>query len=61
MKQNMNGYEGQSWRWPQSTWLQKRLSALKAQEDAARQKQPRTPEKAAAEPQSPDLKATKEL
>ncbi len=40
MKQSTSSYTDQNWSWPQSTWFQKRLNAIKAQEEAARQKQP---------------------
>ena len=48
MKQSNTTYTDQNWSWPQSTWLQKRLSAIKAQEDAARQKNAGTTEKPVA-------------
>lgn len=48
MKQPNNIYTDQNWSWPQSTWLQKRLSAIKAQEESARQKHPATPQNSAA-------------
>jgi hypothetical protein len=40
MKQSTSSYTDQNWSWPQSTWFQKRLNAIKAQEEAARQKHP---------------------
>jgi hypothetical protein len=45
MKQSNTTYTDQNWSWPQSTWFQKRLSAIKAQEEATRQKHPGTPVK----------------
>ena len=43
MKQSNTTYTDQNWSWPQSTWFQKRLNAIKAQEEATRQKHPGTP------------------
>ena len=40
MKQSNSSYTDQNWSWPQSTWFQKRLNAIKAQEEATRQKHP---------------------
>ncbi|MPZ75656.1 MAG: hypothetical protein GEU77_03970 [Deltaproteobacteria bacterium] len=61
-RSNTNTYEGQNWSWPQSTWLQKRLSAIKAEEEAARRKHPGVPEKpVASKAKSADIKASKDL
>jgi len=54
MKQSTSSYTDQNWSWPQSTWFQKRLNAIKAQEEAARQKHA-VPEK----PISADTKSNK--
>ena len=51
MKQPTTSYTDQNWSWPQSTWFQKRLNAIKAQEEAARQKHPA--------PQKPNAADTK--
>ncbi len=48
MKQSTSSYTDQNWSWPQSTWFQKRLNAIKAQEEAARQKHPSAPQKPVA-------------
>ena len=55
MKQSNTTYTDQNWSWPQSTWLQKRLSVIKAQEEAARQKHPSAPQK----PVAADTKVSK--
>ena len=49
MKQSTSSYTDQNWSWPQSTWFQKRLNAIKAQEEAARQKHPSPQKPIAAE------------
>ena len=49
MKQSTSSYTDQNWSWPQSTWFQKRLNAIKAQEEAARQKHPLPQKPAGAE------------
>ncbi|HEX6437851.1 MAG TPA: hypothetical protein VF182_12015 [Candidatus Binatia bacterium] len=54
MKQSTSSYTDQNWSWPQSTWFQKRLNAIKAQEEAARQKHP-VPQK----PTGADTKSNK--
>jgi hypothetical protein len=62
MKQSNTTYTDQNWSWPQSTWFQKRLSAIKAQEEANRQKNPGTPAKPVAADTKPSrVDSSKEL
>jgi hypothetical protein len=62
MKQSNTTYTDQNWSWPQSTWLQKRLSVIKAQEEAARQKHPSNAQKpVAAESKVSNSKLSQDL
>ena len=61
MKQSTSSYTDQNWSWPQSTWFQKRLNAIKAQEEAARQKHPAPQKPIAAETQSSKVEPPKDL
>ena len=61
MKQSTSSYTDQNWSWPQSTWFQKRLNAIKAQEEAARQKHPAPQEPLAADTQSSKIEPPKDL
>ena len=61
MKQSTSSYTDQNWSWPQSTWFQKRLNAIKAQEEAARQKQPAPQKPAAAETKSSKIEPAEDL
>ena len=38
--------QNQIWRWPEKTWFRERLNAIKARENAQRQKLTESPEKA---------------
>jgi hypothetical protein len=61
MKQPTTSYTDQNWSWPQSTWFQKRLNAIKAQEDAARQKHPAPQKPDAAHTKSSKVESSKDL
>ncbi|HXG51157.1 MAG TPA: hypothetical protein VNN77_07125 [candidate division Zixibacteria bacterium] len=43
---DINPYEGQNWAWPQKTWFQERLNAVKARENEARRKGGNSPKQA---------------
>jgi hypothetical protein len=61
MKQSTSSYTDQNWSWPQSTWFQKRLNAIKAQEEAARQKHPVPQKPTAAETKSSKIEPPEDL
>ena len=61
MKQPTASYTDQNWSWQQSTWFQKRLNAIKAQEEAVRQKHPTPQKPIAADTQSSKVEPPKDL
>ncbi|MCE3241177.1 MAG: hypothetical protein K0Q83_1684 [Deltaproteobacteria bacterium] len=61
MKQSTSSYTDQNWSWPQSTWFQKRLNAIKAQEEAARQKHPSPQKPTAAERKPSKIEPSEDL
>ena len=61
MKQPTTSYTDQNWSWPQSTWFQKRLNAIKAQEEAARPKHPAPQKPIAADTKSSKVEPSKDL
>lgn len=61
MKQSTSSYTDQNWSWPQSTWFQKRLNAIKAQEEAARQKHPSPQKPNAAETKPSKMEPSEDL
>ena len=61
MKQSTSSYTDQNWSWPQSTWFQKRLNAIKAQEEAARQKHPSPRKPTAAETKPSKIEPSEDL
>ena len=61
MKQSTSSYTDQNWSWPQSTWFQKRLNAIKAQEEAARQKHPFPQKPTAAETKPSKIEPSEDL
>ena len=61
MKQSTTSYTDQNWSWPQSTWFQKRLNAIKAQEEAARQKHPAPQKSNVGDTKSTKVEPSKDL
>ena len=61
MKQSTSSYTDQNWSWPQSTWFQKRLNAIKAQEEAARQKHPLPQKPTGADTKSNKIESSEDL
>jgi hypothetical protein len=61
MKQSTSSYTDQNWSWPQSTWFQKRLNAIKAQEEAARQKHPLPQKPTGADTKSNKIEPSEDL
>ena len=61
MQQSTSSYTDQNWSWPQSTWFQKRLNAIKAQEEAARQKHPSPQKPTAAETKPSKIEPSEDL
>ena len=61
MKQSTTSYTDQNWSWPQSTWFQKRLNAIKAQEEAARQKHSAPQKSNVADTKSSKVEPSKDL
>jgi hypothetical protein len=61
MKQSTSSYTDQNWSWPQSTWFQKRLNTIKAQEEAARQKHPLPQKPTGADTKSNKIEPSEDL